>query len=313
MFFSEHRYDPYLPWKTRFQEQSTLCKVYHDGSCHVAMPMQNLRALYPKKKRVCFHTPMDESFDELHLEALKLGLTEEKLKEYIIFGLKELYPGRLGIGTFVEEKLFNVYKNLCSRKKRFRRKAFLNPWNYFVTFTYDDKKETEESFKKRLRKCLSNLHSRRGWLYMGVFERGSKSDRLHMHALVYVPEGEMNGVIYEKWKYSEKQHRMVRTHPNSFFDKYGENDFEPLSHDMLHKGTTLNYLLKYLEKSDEKIIYSRGIPTEALCYIHEDEVVCEILDFVTKFILFDDVLDYEMDIMPEKARRNVSKKAILTS
>ncbi len=301
------------PWFSDFKKHNTLCKVYHDGGCHIAVPKQNLRALYPKKSKFYFRVPMDDVFDQLHLEALKNNVPEQERKDFILAGLRERYPEYPGLEAYLEKKLFKVYKNLCSRKKRFRRKAFLNQWNYFVTFTYDDKKQSEESFKTRIRKCLSNLHTRRGWLYMGVFERGAKNDRLHFHGLFYVPEGEMNGVIYEKWKYSTKLHRMVLTHPNSFFDKFGENDFEPLSFDMLHKGTTLNYLLKYLEKSDERVIYSRGIPTEALCYVHEDDIVCEVTDFVTKYILFNDVIDYEEDIKPVKVIRSSANFSLLTS
>ena len=88
---------------------------------------------------------------------------------------------------------------------------------------------------------------------------------------------------------------MVRTHPNSFFDKYGENDFEPLCDDKSDRGRSVNYILKYLEKSDERIVYSRGIPTELTTYIHEDDIICEVIDFVTKFILFNDVIDYETE------------------
>ena len=32
----------------------------------------------------------------------------------------------------------------------FVRKAYLNRFNYFATFTYDDRKHTEESFRKKL-------------------------------------------------------------------------------------------------------------------------------------------------------------------
>ena len=64
----------------------------------------------------------------------------------------------------------------------------MNRWNYFVTFTYDPKKHTAESFNKKLRKCLSNLHTRRGWKYMGVFEEGFENGTLHFQALLYVPK-----------------------------------------------------------------------------------------------------------------------------
>ena len=113
----------------------------------------------------------------------------------------------------------------------------------------------------------------------------------------------MVGEIYERRDYSTKQHKMQVTHSNTFFEnKLGRNDFEVLSDAELRRGTTMQYLLKYLEKTEERIIYSRGIPTEFTKIINDNDVICELVDFVMKFVLFNDVIDYSEDVKRDKKR-----------
>ena len=50
----------------------------------------------------------------------------------------------------------------------------------------------------------------------------------------------------------------------------------------------VNYILKYLLKSGEKIVYSRGVPTDFLADLGDEEIAAELVDFVRKFVLFDD-------------------------
>jgi len=52
-------------------------------------------------------------------------------------------------------------------------------------------------------------------------------------------------------------------------------------------------ILKYISKTDDKIVYSRGIPSEFVEEIEETDVVTEMEDFVIKYILFDDIFDSE--------------------
>ena len=301
-----------FPWFDEYSRRNTFCKVYNDGSCYIAIP--TTKGVTAKKPRSYYPTLKDDLFDQFYFEALKQTLSGEDLVEYIVAGIKEYYPNDWTIREFVIKKLERVKRNLWARKKRFRRKAFLNPWNYFVSFTYDDKLQDEESFRKRLKKCLSNLHSRRGWMYMGVFERGSDTGRLHFHAILYVPDGQMVGDIYERRDYSTKQRKMQITHPNTFFERtFGRNDFEPLSNTELRRGTTMQYLLKYLEKTEERIIYSRGIPTEFYKMVNDDDVICEMLDFVTKYILFNDVIDYETDVKRAKCATRILNLEPLSS
>lgn len=293
--------DRSMPWFDEWQQHNTFCKVYNDGGCYIAVP--SLNGSKKHKDRSYTRSSMDDLFDQLYLKAIKENVARKNLQEYILAGLREAFPNAWGLVDFVERKITRVAKNLGARKKRFRRKAFLNPWNYFVTFTYDDELQSEESFKKRLRKALSNLHTRRGWLYMGVFERAPETSRLHFHAIMYIPEGQMVGEIYERRDYSTKHHKMQITHPNTFFeDRLGRNDFEILSDAELRRGTTMQYLLKYLEKTEERIVYSRGIPTEFTKIINDNDIICELVDFVTKFVLFNDVIDYSEDVKREKKR-----------
>ena len=136
---------------------------------------------------------------------------------------------------------------------------------------------------------------------MGVFERAPETGRLHFHGLLYVPEGEMIGTITEKTDYSTAQGRMQTTHENDFFQKtFGRNDFEELSEMEMKHGQTLNYLLKYIGKTGERIVYSRGIPTEIYRKLDDNEIVTEMQDFVTKYILWDNVISWERDIMHYK-------------
>ena len=173
----------------------------------------------------------------------------------------------------------------------------MNRWNYFVTFTCDPKKHTEESFRKKLRKCLSNLHTRRGWKYMGVFEYGEANGAIHFHALIYVPEGEMIGELVKKREYSTKRGERRTRYGNTFFDEYfGMSDFQEVNPILLKRGGTSRYLVKYITKSGEKALYSRGTPAEICKELSDNDIVGTYLDYVTMYVLWSDVLDWERDI-----------------
>lgn len=232
------------------------------------------------------------------------GLKGDEMTAYIKAGILLLFPDYPALDKYIADKIERKLHNLYARKKRFRRKANLNRWNYFVTFTYADDKHDEDTFRRKLRKCLSNLHTRRGWRYMGVFECAPETGRLHFHGLLYIPDGELIGTITEKTDYSTAQGKMQTTHENDFFQKaFGRNDFEELNEMELKHGQTLNYLLKYIGKTGERIVYSRGIPTEIYRKLNADEIVTEMQDFGTKYILFDNVISWERDIMHFKYKQ----------
>ena len=240
------------------------------------------------------------SFDVLYKEAVKLGLTGEDLIAHVKTGLSALALD-MDLDEFISGELEKKKSNLFARKKRFRRKGYLNKWTHFVTFTFDDKKHTADTFRKKLRRCLCNLHTRRGWKYMGVFEEAPDTGRLHFHGLFYIPDGEMVGYILEKQDYSARQGKVQTRSENSFFARrFGRNDFEDISVEDLRHGKTLEYILKYVEKTGERVVYSRGIPSQIFKALPSTEIVGRLQDFVTKYVLFDDTIDWERDVMKYK-------------
>ncbi len=249
------------------------------------------------KRKVEIKKPIDEYMDVIYPTAIQNGLKGQALSNHLYSELNGKFDVD-DLNDYVDRQISRRWHNLHNRKKRFKRKAYLNKWNYFITVTYADGKHTEEQFKRKLRKCFSNLATRRGWRYMGVWENGFENDRLHFHALVYVPDGEMLGKVYEKEEYSTKKHEMVKTSPNTFFEKkFGRSDFKELNEMELKKGNTIEYLLKYIGKSNSKIVYSRGIKTSLLLELDDTCIACEMERIPLSYVLFDDVIDWERDVM----------------
>ena len=188
----------------------------------------------------------------------------------------------------IKEFVNREKENLKARKQLFRRKALNNDWNYFVTFTYDDKKHTEESFLKTLKKKLQNLHTNYDWLYMGCFER-SKTGRLHFHGLIYVPEGTMRGNIRKEEYFDTNSHKKATSYINEEFEnKIGRNDFKEISKNDFTFFNALEYILKYIGKSDNKIVYSRGIKDDFFSVIDFDNAaICRLNENSPYYVLAD--------------------------
>ncbi len=281
-------------------------KIYNDGRHYVATRVYRSQM----KPQATAHTKhaSDILFDSLYSAALREGVRNTKkdkaMTAYIKAGMVKVFPEFEELDDSIDERIKRKRNNWQHRKKRFCRKAYLNRWNSFLTITYDDKKHTEETFRKKLRKCLSNLHTRRGWKYMGVFERAPETGRLHFHGLAYIPDGEMIGKVYRREDYSTAQEKMQVTYPNTFFEEaFGRNDFEELDEMELKSGNAVDYLLKYISKTGERIVYSRGIPSEICMKLPAREIVTHFVDFVRKFVLFDDTVSWERDIMHYKPKQ----------
>ncbi len=279
------------PFKDKFY------RIYSDGSHYIAREATHAKAPQRTKRD---KTEIDEKFAFLYADGLKCDMSDKELREFIKTNLEDCFPDFPDLEKYVNENVDRLNRNAWQREKRFRRKAYLNRWNYFVTFTYNGKKHTEETFRKKLRKCLSNLHTRRGWNFMGVWERGEETNRLHFHCILYVPAGQMVGKITQKKEYSKRLGKVKETFSNDFFErKFGRNDFEELNIMEMKNGSAVAYILKYLRKTGERIIYSRGIPTEISKVLPDHVFAAEIQDdYVTKYVIFDNVIKWERDIKP---------------
>ena len=139
---------------------------------------------------------------------------------------------------------------------------------------------------------------------MGVFEYSPEKERLHFHGVFYIPDGEMLGKITEKKSYSPQEGRVKTRYENSFFQEaFGVNDFQEVSEMTVKHGHAFEYILKYMEKQGERIVYSRGIATEICKKMNGRAIITAFTDYVEKFVLFDDVISWETDIMRCKPKQ----------
>ena len=231
-------------------------------------------------------TTRKQIFEELYQKYLNLRKSEKIAAIYR--DMRPLFKTDVAAESFVNSNYERKCRNLTARRVRFVRKALNQEFNYFVTFTYSDKKHNEESFKKKLIRTISHFAERKGWKYMGVWERGKKTERLHFHGLFYIPEGTMSGNFEEidGYNFKHKERRQIKQ--STFFaDRFGRNEFEELDRGPLF-GHALAYIIKYMEKSNEKIMYSRGLYQFFISDIQNEDVLVRTGQEGKKLVLSDD-------------------------
>ena len=296
-------------------------KVYYDGSHYIAIPktyqswkrrkrfVKN-QVLSDKENRATnkdncevatAKVDLKELFETLYRENLDKKRSERN--EVIKKELKKHIENEEELKEFVNINLERKRRNLIERRKRFARKVYLQEWSYFCTFTYDDKKHTEKTFKTKLSNTLKHFSNRKGWKYAGVWERSPINHRLHFHSLVYIPNDDLKFV--EIKDFSTKTHQMQTTYQNKYFlQRFGRNDFEAIDSNSL--GKSIAYLMKYLSKTEERIVYSKNLPTYFISDIMDEDIVCPIGIEERKMLLFDDFTCWDEGVMVGK----VSKETI---
>ena len=227
-----------------------------------------------------------ELFEELHQKSADMKKRERKA--YVQREMLPYFKDGTSCRAFVEKNFERKHRNMVCRKIRLWRKINQQTFNYFVTFTFDDRKHTEESFQKSLSTCLQHFSSRKGWLYIGAWERAPETGRLHFHGIFYVPEGAMSGKLEEVRDYDTRKKRMQTIRQNTFFaERFGRNEFRPIHHSS-ELPQMVQYLMKYIEKSGSKLVYSRGLYQYFETDIMDEDIICPYGEEGRKFILFDD-------------------------
>lgn len=235
-----------------------------------------------------------ELFEELY--ARYQSLPRYKRKAVILKRMRPYFPDAEAARLYVETNTRRTTRNLIARRVRMTRKINLQTFNYFVTFTYNSELHTEESFRKKLKNCLSHFCTRKGWKYVGVWERSPEKKRLHFHGIFQIPDGTMPGMMLEVADYNFKAHRRVVTHQNSYFnEEFGRSDFEPLNIQSI--GSAIAYIVKYLEKTGEKIVYSKGLPQFFISDVMDEDVVCPFGLEDKKLLLYDDFLCWDEGVL----------------
>ena len=189
---------------------------------------------------------------------------------------------------FVSAHLERKMRNMIGRRIRLARKASLHLFDCFYTFTYDNKLHDEDSFRRKFRHTISNFSQRKDWRHIGVWERSTDNKRLHSHGIFDIPEDTMPGELIKVNDYNLKTKRRQITNRNTYFnERFGRSDFEVISNQR-RKGDALAYLIKYIEKTEEKIVYSKGLPQFVISDIREDDIITAIGMDDSKLLLYDD-------------------------
>lgn len=247
-------------------------------------------------------TTRKELFEELYQKSADLKRRERE--KFIIREMAVYFRNTENCTEFVRQNFERKKRNLICLKIRMWRKINLQTFNFFVTFTYSDELHTEESFKKSLKHYLQHSSSRKGWRYIGVWERSPEKKRLHFHGIFYIPENTLSGKIEEVRDYDTRAKKMRIIHQNNYFaKKFGRNDFDPINH-YSEIAPAMKYFTKCLEKSGEKLIYSRGLYQYIVTDIMDDDIVCPYGLDDRKILLFDnfkcwDEGEYIGNVSPE--------------
>lgn len=236
-------------------------------------------------------TTKKQLFDKFYAESL--NMPKSARKRFITDNMRPFFKDDEVTENYVLLNMERKYRNLVTRRIRLIRKVNLQYFNYFVTFTYNDAIHTEETFKKKLRIMLGHLCNRKGWKYIGVWERSPEKQRLHFHGIFYIPDGTMPGRMEDKESYSFSEHKRQITWQNDYFNThFGRNDFRRIE-TRSHVGEAVAYILKYIEKSGEKIVYSRGLPQFFISDIMDEDIAAPFGLEDKKLLLFDDFVCWD--------------------
>ena len=268
-------------------------KISFDGSHYIATTKENFPQGHKRRRAAIPSTPKEveqkAQFEAAYKESQKLPRKERKA--CMQKAMEEAIPDKEQRKEYVERNNERKKTNAIRRKVRLSKKVNLQrEWSYFCTFTFSDEKHTEESFRKSLRNTLKHLVNRKGWKHIGVWERGGETGRLHFHVIFYIPTSGMVGEIVETKDYNTKDPHMQTALQNTYFlERYGRNDFQPLGspQEVQH---SLGYLMKYIEKSGEKLIYGGKLPTYFVSDVIDEDILAPYGIDDRKAILADDFL-----------------------
>ena len=127
-------------------------KISFDGSHYIATPKEN----FPqgrKRRRAARPLSVEESEKKEQFEAAykeSQQLPKKERKAYMRKAMEETIPDKEQRKEYVERNNERKKTNAIRRKVRLAKKAYLQEWSFFCTFTFSDALHTEESFRKSL-------------------------------------------------------------------------------------------------------------------------------------------------------------------
>ena len=189
--------NPYAKKRRKAPEEVIAVKGQAEGSATASAENADGNDTAPAERRKTdaiseeWRMTRKELFEELYQKSVAMEVNERQ--EFIRKEMTPCFGSEEQCAEFVAQNLERKHRNIVCRKVRLWRKINQQQLNFFVTFTFDDKLHDEESFRKALSRCLQHFSSRKGWLYIGVWERAPETKRLHFHGIFYIPEGSLPG------------------------------------------------------------------------------------------------------------------------
>ena len=269
-------------------------KVYSDGSHFIAKIPGYYKGKKKGKNKEYLVEVDGKTIDLKDVFNIKreenLDVKKKERDKVIIEELAPIMGGVDEAKAFVEMQNARVRRNLGKRMDLLHKRVRILYPNYFCTFTYDSSKVTAEQFKRKLMQTLYNFSTRYGWKYVGAWEEGGENGRIHFHALIRIPEGQMVGELYEVRDYDTRNHKMRTSYLNSYFtERFGRTDFQKINEHVL--TDSVMYLVKYIEKSGKRLVFARGVLPFIEADILVEDIICTLdEDNPGKVILADDFL-----------------------
>ena len=269
-------------------------KIYSDGSHFIAKIPGYYKGKKKGKNKEYLVEVDGKTIDLKEVFNIKreenLDVKKKERDKAIIEELAPIMGGVDEAKAFVEMQNARVRRNLGKRMDLLHKRVRILYPNYFCTFTYDSSKVTAEQFRKKLMQTLYNFSSRYGWKYVGAWEEGGEYGRIHFHALIRIPEGQMVGELYEVRDYDTRNHKMRTSYLNSYFtERFGRTDFQKINEHVL--TDSVMYLVKYIEKSGKRLVFARGVLPFIEADILVEDIICTLgEDNPGKVILADDFL-----------------------
>lgn len=265
-------------------------KIYYDGSHYIAIPQENFpRGKGCKKQHKSVPTPEQierkQAFETAYKESKKLpykkrdAFMDEKLQDSISDDIERK--------EYIAQNKERKQRNRSKKYSLLWRKVRLQQWNYFVTLTFDSKKHTPETFKAKLKDTLKKLVMRKGWKYLGAWEHGSSTERLHFHGIFVIPDEQKVGELVSVTDYSTTKHRMQTKMQNTYFLKrFGRNTFEAINHRDVERS--VKYIIKYIDKEGGRLCQGGDVKPYFLSTVLDEDIIMPYGVESKKAILADD-------------------------
>lgn len=123
---------------------------------------------------------------------------------------------------------------------------------------------------------------------MGCMGTGAEDKAAAFSWIVVCAGRNVPGELFEKRDYNLNTRRMQTTIQNTYFnERFGRCDFESVVRVPMMYDRAVGYILKYIEKTGGRLVYSRGTPMYLITDVEEKDVLTRMGEENRKLLLVD--------------------------